>query len=155
MRLHKFYTVITILSLFSLVSCSPPVQISTGDEDVRIKITSVPLKIVLVAGIATLQVLADDLPDIGIDVADLIDQIVENDNAVTGVPPSDVPVVMVVNKKTNDILYWKLTDKVKTIRLKHDNPGAIELKVQNETPLRVELWMDGDINEIKIDVEMK
>jgi hypothetical protein len=62
---------------------------------------------------------------------------------------------MVVNKKTNAIRYWQLTNNVKSISLKHERPGAIELKVVNESPLRVELWMEGDVQAIDINIELK
>ena len=63
--------------------------------------------------------------------------------------------LLLLTKKTNDVKYWELTDKVKMIRLKHQNPGAIELKVINEKPLRVELWIDGNTKEIDATVELK
>jgi len=108
----------------------------------------------MVAGGAALQIAMEEFAGIKIDYKDLLRQIVEVEDVTTGVPPNDIPVIMVVNKKNNDILYWQLTDNVKMLRLKHEQPGTIELKVINETPLRIELWMDGDLEEIRIDVEM-
>ena len=62
---------------------------------------------------------------------------------------------MLVNKQSNDILYWGLKERVKMIRLRHETPSAIELKVINETPLRIELWIEGKVDGIEMEVEMK
>ena len=40
------------------------------------------------------------------------------------------------------------------IRLRHEQPGGIELKVINEQPLRIELWIDGNIEDVEITIEM-
>lgn len=119
-----------------------------------VKIKSVPLKIVMAAGTAALQVALEEFAGVQIDSKDLLKQ-VSGDDVIAGIPPTDAPVLMVISKKTNDMMYWKLTDKVKAIRLKDDKPGAIELRVLNETPLRIELWIEGDIKEVKLEAEMK
>jgi len=147
-----FCLLLVILSITIVSGCSSLPNLA--QSGVKVKITSVPLKIVMVAGGAALQIAMEEFAGIKIDYKDLLRQIVEVEDVTTGVPPNDIPVIMVVNKKNNDILYWQLTDNVKMLRLKHEQPGTIELKVINETPLRIELWMDGDLEEIRIDVEM-
>lgn len=147
-----------LLIVFSLILCSACNNVSfklpNSNTTTTVKIKSVPLKIAVAAGSAVLQVALEEFAGVQIDSKDLLRQ-VAGDDVVIGIPPTDVPVLMVISKKTNDMLYWKLTDKVKAIRLKDDKPGAIELRVLNETPLRIELWIEGDIKEIKINVEMK
>jgi hypothetical protein len=125
-----------------------------GRSAATVIITSVPLKITIAAGVATLEVIIEEFSGVRIDIKGLLDQIVV-DEVETGVPPTDEPVLMLVSKETNDIFYWELTDKVKMVRLRHEQPGAIELKVINESPLRIELWIDGDIEAVDITVEMK
>ena len=140
----------TILAFTSLTGCSP-----LGQKDVRVKIGSLPVRIVLAASGATLEVLAEEFTGVKIDAKDLLSQIFPSLTPANGAPSGNNAVLMVVNKKTNDIMYWQLTDKVKTISLKHNSPGAIELKIVNESPLRVELWMEGDIKSIDVDIQLK
>lgn len=63
----------------------------------------------------------------------------------TGLAPSDKAALMLVNKKTNEVKWYELTDHVKNVKLRNENPGKIELKVITEKPLRVELWFESDI----------
>ena len=119
-----------------------------------VKFKAVALKMLFAAGQAVLQVGVEEFTGVEIDAKSLLELIIEGD-VQSGLPPSDVSVLMVIHKKNNQAQYWKLTDQVKMIRLKHDDPGAIELKVLNEEPLRVELWLEGDISELDVVVEMK
>lgn len=124
------------------------------EEGVTVRIQSVPVKIALAAGSAALQVASEEYFGMRLDAFDLLSR-VANVNVEVGIPPTDEPVLMVVNKETNDILYWRLTKDVRSIRLRHDNPGKIELKVLNESPLRVELWVEGDVDAIDAIVEFR
>jgi hypothetical protein len=143
--------VLIILGFISLVGCSNPL----GQPDVRVKISSLPIRIVLAASGATVEVLAEEFIGVKIDSKDLLSQIFPAIAPTNGAPSGNNPVLMIVNKKTNDIMYWQLTDKVKTVSLKHASPGAIELKIVNESPLRVELWIEGDIKSIDVDIQLK
>jgi hypothetical protein len=143
--------IITALIFTLLTGCSSPL----GPKDVRVKIGSLPVRIAFAAGGATLEVLAEEFTGVKIDAKDLLSQIFPTIAPANGSPSGNNPVLMVVNKKTNDIMYWQLTNNVKMISLKHNSPGAIELKVVNESPLRVELWMEGDIKAIDVDIELK
>jgi hypothetical protein len=125
-----------------------------GNSGATVKITSIPLKIIVAASGTALQVAIEEFAGVRIDVKDLLEQVLVED-VKNGIPPTDVPVLMIVDKMTNDILYWKLTDKVKMIRLRQEQPSAIELKVINESPLRIELWIEGGTEEVSVTVEMR
>ena len=139
---------------------SLPAMPSLGADGVRVRVTSVPVKIVFAATSAAVEVAAEEYLGMNVDVPDLLAQVfgVETGSradARVGLPPANDPVLMVVNKSTNDVLYWTLTDEVKAIRLKHDAPGEVELKVVNDDPLRVELWIGGDVEAIHAVIEFK
>jgi hypothetical protein len=141
-----------------LAGCSslPALPTFSEDEGVRVKITSVPLKIVLAAGGAALEVAAEEFVGVRIDSKDLLRQIIVFEDAESGLPArEDTPVIMVINKNTNDVLYWQLSESVQAIRLRHETPGSIELKVANEAPLRVELWISGNVEELAVDVDLR
>lgn len=125
-----------------------------SEDGVTVRVQSVPVKIALAAGSAALQVASEEYFGMRLDAFDLLSK-VANVNVEVGIPPTDEPVLMVVNKETNDILYWRLTEDVRSIRLKHDNPGEIEMKVLNESPLRVELWISGEVDQIDAVVEFR
>lgn len=124
------------------------------EEGVTVRVQSVPVKIALAAGSAALQVASEEYFGMRLDVFDLLARVASVDVQV-GIPPTDEPVLMIVNKQTNDILYWRLTKDVASIRLRHANPGAVELKVVNESPLRVELWVDGDIETVDAVIDFR
>jgi hypothetical protein len=151
---RRLFVPLVIVMLISVGCSSFTMPLPGGNSVATVKIQSIPLKIALAAGGAALQVAIEEFAGVKIDVKDLMQQVAIED-VKTGIPPTDIPILMVVNKQTNDILYWRLTDKVKMIRLRHDRPGGIELKVINESPLRIELWIEGNIEEVSIAVEMK
>lgn len=128
---------------------------SSGRGVVTVPIKAVVLKIAFAAGSAALEVAVEEFAGVKFDAKELLRQIIEIEEPTLGTPPADTPVIMLVNKQSNDILYWQLTEQVKMIRLRHDTPGAIELKVINETPLRIELWIEGKVDGIEVEVEMK
>jgi hypothetical protein len=139
---------------------SLPAMPGLGADGVRVRVTSVPVKIVFAATSAAVEVAADEYLGMTLDMPDLLKQIfgVESGSradARVGVPPAEAPVLMVVNEHTNDVLYWTLADEVKAIRLKHNAPGEIELKVVNDDPLRVELWIGGDVEAIDAVIEFR
>lgn len=155
MKLLKL-TFVTLMVLLVAGCSEVNVPLPGNNSAATIKIQSIPLKIALAAGGAVLQVAIEEFAGIRIDANDLLDEVASDADVTRGIPPADdEPILMIVNKQTNDILYWKLTNKVKMIRLRHEDAGGIELKVMNETPLRIELWMDAGIEEVKIEVEMQ
>jgi hypothetical protein len=155
--------VLVLLAALIAAGCampSLPAMPSLGAEGVRVRVTSVPVKIVFAATSAAVEVAAEEYLGMNVDVPDLLEQVfgVETGSRVdarVGIPPAGDPVLMVVNEGTNDVLYWTLTDEVKAIRLKHDAPGEIELKVVNDDPLRVELWIGGDVEAIDAVIEFR
>ena len=149
----RSWTIATFLIIVIMVCVGCSVPLPGGNTAATVTIKSIPLRIAMAAGSAALQVAIEEFAGVEIDVKELVQQVALEDVG-TGVPPNDIPVLMVVNKETNDILYWKLTDKVKMIRLRHEQPGGIELKVINEQPLRIELWIDGNIEDVEITIEM-
>lgn len=125
-----------------------------GDSPPVVRIKYVAVKMIFAAGQAALQVALDELSGaVGVDPISVRNLVVAGD-IQNGLPPGDIAVLMVVHKKTNQVQYWRLTKNVKMIRLKSSNPGPIELKVVNENPLRVELWLEGDAPEVDVVVEL-
>ncbi len=72
--------------------------------------------------------------------------------AQTGTPPGDVPVLMVISKASNDVLYWQLADEIASVRVLANQPG-VEVKVSNGRPLRIELWVDAEVENVDVEVE--
>ena len=144
-----------LLTAGTVVGCGFKLPWSAGQRTVTVPIQAVVLKIAFAAGSAALQVAVEEFAGVKFDAKELLRQIVEIEEPTLGTPPGDTPVIMLVNKQSNDILYWQLTEQVKMIRLRHETPGAIELKVINETPLRVELWIEGKVDGIEVEVEMR
>lgn len=130
---------------------TPPTPIPSP----KIIITSIPLRIAISASAIVLEVVTERFLGVKVDYKSLIDSVVESPDAIEDAPPSSKPVLMLVSKKNNQMMYWVLTDNVKMIHLHDKNPGAIDLKVINEQPLRVELWIDGDVKDVQIDLELK
>ena len=100
-----------------------------------------------------LRVASEEYLGMSIDTKALLALITPSE-AKIGIPSDDNPVLILINKNTNEIKYWLLTEQVKMISLKHDNPGPIEFKVINEHPLRIELWISGDLKELDVTVTM-
>ena len=121
---------------------------------VMVRVNSITLKIGLAVGSAIVKVAVEEFVGFEIDTDDLLKQIIVG-KISKGTLSEKVPSLIVINKKSNDILSWKLTKEVKTIRLKSKNPGEIELKVINEDPLRIELWVGADLKEVEVTVELK
>ena len=98
-RIFRCCTLLLLLIAISVAGCSNQVPMPnfTGNG-VQIKVTSVPLKIVLAAGTAALQVANDEYLGLDIDVAALLNQIVEVPQANKGMPPTDAATIMVVHK---------------------------------------------------------
>jgi hypothetical protein len=125
-----------------------------NSEGVTLQVESIPVKILLAASDAAIQVASSEYFGMRVDVLDLLKQ-VANVNVGIGVPPDDEAVLMVINKNTNDIVYWTLTDKVEAIRLRRNAPGEVEVKVINQSPLRIEMWIDGDVKEVDAVIDLK
>ncbi len=140
--------------IFTSTGCGFSLPWSSGKSVVTVPVKAVVLKIAFAAGSAALQVAVEEFAGVKFDAKELLRQIVKIEEPTLGTPPAETPVIMLVNKQSNDILYWQLTEQVKMIRLRHETPGAIELKVINETPLRIELWIEGKVDGIEVEVEM-
>ena len=67
--------------------------------------------------------------------------------------PADVPSLIVINKQTNEAQTWTLGDNVKSIHLNPESAKSIELRVVNESPLRIEVWVDGTVQQIDATVD--
>ena len=160
MSLIKTLPIPILLCAFAAVGCGGNGSIpgassilGSGNSPIKIKVKSVPFKILFAAGKATLQVLQQEV-GLGIDISEAL-KLVVIDDLKDGLPPGDMASLLVANSKTHDTHYWQLTPNVKMIRLSHPDAGGIDLKVRNETPLRIELWIDGSLSELNVIVELK
>ena len=145
------WLLVTTLMVFCTVALS---ACGNGGSAV-VRLNAIPMRIIFKAGVAVVEIAIEEIAGTKIDVADLMAQIFKSATPEKGLPPKDTPVLMVVDKKTNNVMYWQLTSNVKAIRLKHNEPGVIELKVLNEKPLRIELWIEGNIQTLEVVVEMQ
>ena len=148
-----------LLGLTLMVVCSVVLSAcgsgSSNGGAAVLRLQSVPIRIVFRTGIAAVEIAIEEIAGTKIDVEGLLAQIFKSAKPENGLAPKDTAVLMVVNKTTNNVVYWQLTNNVKMIRLKHNDPGAIELKIINEKPLRIELWMNGDIKTLEVIAEMQ
>lgn len=154
-RSHLLLICLFLATVAASTGCGFSQPWSLGKNVVTVPVKAVVLKIAFAAGSAALQVAVEEFDGVKFDAKELLRQIIASEEPTLGTPPADTPVIMLVNKQSNDILYWQLTEQVKMIRLRHETPGAIELKVINETPLRIELWIEGKVDGIEVEVEMK
>lgn len=159
-------------------------MLPAGDSSAFVKIKSISLKLSTAGADVGLQVDFQQAAGLGIEVKDLLHHVV-SDEVQSGLPSGNEPVLVVFNARTHAVNYWKLTDKVKMIRLKKkashvakaeesdeiyqdafdpkikmvstnvEESNEFEIKVMNEKPLRVELWIDVPSTDIEIVVEMK
>jgi len=118
-----------------------------------VQLKRVHAKLIYSSGKIGLELLMKESEAWGIDSRAILASIFDGEPGV-GLPPRDIPVLMIVNKRTNDVRHWKLTDNVRLIRVRHGDPGEIELRVMNEDPLRVELWFSSE-REVEVDIELK
>lgn len=125
----------------------------TPNKPPRVVIKRVPCKIKFGPLAAALEVDLSEVRNLALDAKQLYDEIV-NGEPSTVPPPSESPVVMVVNKKRNKFTYFTLTPNVKELRLRTANSSEVELNIMNQEPLRVELWVSTD-QPIEIDIEFK
>lgn len=141
----------------TLMGCEKISQMfgSPSNKQAFVKIKSIPIKIAFAVGSATLDVLVQEISGMGIDAKDLLKQIVTEQDIGIGLPPGNIATLMLVHKKTNEVRYWKLSNNVKKISLKSRDAGDVTLKVINESPLRIEMWLDSDSKEVEVTVEMK
>ena len=154
-----FIIFVVIFSIFLNTGCIPFKKIFRGKSLVKVtpvmvRVNSITLKIGLAVGSAVIKVAVEEFTGVEIDTEDLLKQIIVG-KISKGIPEENVPTLVVINKKSNDILHWKLTKQVKIIRLKSKNPGEIDLKVINQDPLRIELWVGADLKDIEVTVELK
>ncbi len=136
-----------------LFNSSSPVSVSP----VMIPVSSIPLKIALAAGPPIIDVAVKELFGVSINTDDLVRQIIVG--GVRGIsedfPSNDAPILILIDKGSNNIRYWKLTDRVHKITLRTQNPEEVVLNVINEIPLRIELWVSGNIKDVEIKVDFK
>jgi hypothetical protein len=74
--------------------------------------------------------------------------------AQRGLPSAKAPVLMVISKATNEMLYWEISDAVKAISLSADQSAGVEMKVINEDPLRIEVWVDSGVEDVVVTVDV-
>lgn len=68
---------------------------------------------------------------------------------------TDAPILMLISKGTNEIVYWKLTEKVQSIELINDNPQKFALKLINENPLLIQLWVESGVENVDVKVNFR
>lgn len=158
-RIHLL--LIVICGLNSGLGCGKTEQIKQAvgmaaeSSEAIVRIRKIPMRILLSAGAAAVHVIVEELTGLGIDHEELRKLVTQDTQIGEGLPPGDIATLMLVQKSTNDVRYWRLTDNVKTISLRTQQGNGLELKVLNETPLRIELWLDSEAKEIDVEVEMK
>jgi hypothetical protein len=115
---------------------------------------SVPVRMLLAATNSAIEVATDEY--LGSPVN--INQLVRN---TTGIDmgldpqPNEIATLSVVNKTTNDVQSWTLSPDVKSIQLLQGSAENVELKVINESPLRIELWVDGSPQVVEAEFELR
>ncbi len=116
-------------------------------------IKAVPCKIRLGGVAAELEVGVDRVKGLILDGKRLVQDIVAGGS--DAVPAEKgLPVLLVVNKKSNRLTYLWLTPQVKEVRIDPQDAGKFVLVTKNQEPLQIELWVDGD-KDVRIDVEFK
>lgn len=150
--LHSFIIILILCNPILITGCIGRKGIKPG----TVQIQSIPLKIVLASTGAAINVVIEEFSGIKIDTTKLLEQIFIG-KVSEEIPSKDVPVLKIINKKTNKIYYWELSENVEQIDLsyKYQQPGEITLRVKNKEPLHIELWIDDDIESIKLDVKFK
>ena len=89
--------------------------------------------------------------DIPVDVNEIFINLIKEQSIFREID-KDTPVLCLFDKKRNDVQCWKLKEYVKQISLSSLHPNSVELKVKNQKPLQIHLWIDTD-NDIDISVE--
>ncbi|MDA8085394.1 MAG: hypothetical protein M0Z75_01720 [Nitrospiraceae bacterium] len=159
-----FVAVLIVIFIVSLTGCKKAETetknfvnkyVTKDTVQTTVKVTSVALEILQIGTQAYIEANNSPYAGIALSATALMKLITPKDAAAAGMPPNNVPVLVLINKKTDDIKYWELTDRVKMIRIKDNNPGSIDLKILNQKPLRIELWVNSNIKEIDATVEFK
>ena len=160
---RSFFIFFIVSNIFLLNSCFGAIKklfnrsSSVSISPVMIPVSSITLKIVLAAGPPIIDVAVKELFGVSINTDDLVRQIIVG--GVRGVsedfPSDDTPILILIDKGSNNIRYWKLTNRVHKITLRSQNPEEVVLNVINEKPLRIELWVSGNVKDVEIKVDFK
>lgn len=140
---------VLLAAIILTAGCSAPLaavgnvakQVTSGN------MMSVPVKMLLAAGNSAIEVASQEYLGTPVNVSGMIKR-------TTGIQvgpeatPAEVASLMVINKLTNETEAWQLSDNVKSIRLDPKAAKSIELRVVNESPLRIEVWVDGTEQQI-------
>ena len=103
---------------FTNTGCGFSLPWSSGKSVVTVSIKAVVLKIAFAAGSAALQVALEEFAGVTFDAKELLRQIVATEEPTLGTPPADTPVIVLINKQSNDILYLAVN------RAGEDDPPA-------------------------------
>jgi hypothetical protein len=118
-----------------------------------VAVKRVPCRIKLGPLAAALEVDLTELKNVVLDAKQLYNEIVNGEPAAAP-PEKGQPVIVVVNKRDHRITYLQLAPNVKEIRLKTKESKEVARVVQNQDPLRIELWVDTQ-QDVMVDVEFK
>jgi hypothetical protein len=147
-RGRVMHTVSLLLALMMVVvvmaGCSAPLQ-AVGNFAGRVadvQLTSVPVKMLLAASNSAIEVASEEYFGTRVDLSSMIERSTGIDIGPNATP-AEVASLMVINKLTNETQAWTLSDDVKSIRLDPKAAESIELRIVNESPLRIEVWVDG------------
>ncbi len=115
---------------------------------------SVPVRMLLAATNSAIEVATDEYLGKSINVNALVLNTTGIDMGLDP-QPDEIATLSVVNKLTNSVQSFTLSPDVKSIKLSQDGAQNVELKVINESPLRIELWVDGSPQVVDAEFEMR
>lgn len=69
-------------------------------------------------------------------------------------PPEADPFIVVINKHEDKYTYFKLTQSIKSVRLKNQDTQDVTLLVKKENPLQIQLWINVP-KDVEIYYELK
>ncbi len=105
-------------------------------------------------GTLALDIPLSDNDPVGYDSAAAFLPLIVEGGATPGAAPGNVPSLTIVQTgKRRNLVHYELTTRVKKITVRAKNAEEVELRVANERPYRVELWLQSD-NEVTLDVEI-
>lgn len=150
-RLSKagIVTIVLLVAVVVTAGCTSPMEMmgAMAKQVTGVQLSSVPVRMMLAAGNSAIEVATEAYFGAPVDLSGLIER-------STGIEigpkasPADVASLIVINKLTNETQAWTLGENVKSIRLDPKSAESIELRVVNESPLRIEVWVDGEVQQI-------
>lgn len=147
-RMSLVALVLVVAVLVTAGCASPMEMVGTMAKQVTgAQLASVPVRMLLAAGNSAIEVATEEYFGTPVDLSGMIER-------STGIEigpkanPADVASLMVINKLTNETQAWTLSENVKSIRLDPEAAQSIEIRVVNESPLRIEVWVDGSVQQI-------